>query len=190
VSAARIGRAAIPDRTGTHDALAGSKEIAMKSNLGIAGLLSASCLLALLAYDRASAQGDVPYCDDLKRVLAAGGENPPFGSITGKREGNASYAETTVPLRTWKECNIYPKAKPQETSYQCESTESVSQQAAAELIKKIASDVQFCLGNAWRQRSSNGRDVVFENSSSPVHANLFLYENSRKTFNALFRFSQ
>jgi hypothetical protein len=118
----------------------------------------------------------VPYCAELKQVVALAMTKGRFGSIAGTpREGN--FRATSVNLAGWQDCSLYGAS-----TYTCESPALDSAEAAERAQADILKDVKACLGTEWSEaedRSSRSY-VVLHHALRPVSITLSTDETADK----------
>lgn len=97
--------------------------------------LAAASAAALSAGAALSQPETVPYCEDLRRVIALANTSQGFASISGS-PGEGSFQDTTMPLPGWKDCPIYG-----EKTYACNSEVIDSAGVARERVASIVQQV-------------------------------------------------
>ena len=121
---------------------------------GGAVALTAS-VMAGLAQDATSEA--VPYCAELKQVIALALSRERFASIAGRpREGN--YTDTSLALTGWKDCSLYGAG-----AYTCDSQALETAEAAGRAQATTVRQLLACLGTEWaeiKDRSSPGYVVL------------------------------
>jgi hypothetical protein len=110
----------------------------------------------------------LPYCADLKRVVALAATRERFAPITGKpREGN--FLDTTLPLTSWTNCSLYGAG-----TYTCDSRGLPTAQAAEQAQAATLHEIKACLGESWSEAKdrSSPSYVVLHSRAAPISITL------------------